>query len=88
MKNLNYFKLYFYFSGIRKYGRNFKAVAEVVGNKTEANVRSFFVNYRRRFNLDGVLQEYEAEHGISGDADEKVLKYFHVYYLLEDFEVF
>ena len=47
-------------------------MAEVVGNKTEANVRSFFVNYRRRFNLDGVLQEYEAEHGISGDVDEKV----------------
>lgn len=66
-----YYKL-FYFLGIRKYGRNFKAVAEVVGNKTEANVRSFFVNYRRRFNLDGVLQEYEAEHGITGDADEKV----------------
>lgn len=51
-------------------------MAEVVGNKTEANVRSFFVNYRRRFNLDGVLQEYEAEHGISGDVDEKVCKLF------------
>nr|XP_042902486.1 REST corepressor 3 isoform X2 [Parasteatoda tepidariorum] len=59
--------------GIRKYGRDFKAVAEVVGNKTEANIKTFFVNYRRRFNLDGVLQEYDAEHGTSAeDSEEKI----------------
>ncbi|XP_035232424.1 REST corepressor 3-like, partial [Stegodyphus dumicola] len=59
--------------GVRKYGRDFKAVAEVVGNKTEANIKSFFVNYRRRFNLDGVLQEYDAEHGTATEeAEEKV----------------
>lgn len=51
--------------GIRKYGRDFKAVAELIGNKTEAHVRSFFVNYRRRYNLDAVLQEFDAEHGIT-----------------------
>jgi hypothetical protein len=49
--------------GVRKYGKNFKAIAEVIGNKTEAHVRSFFVNYRRRYNLDEVLAAYEAEHG-------------------------
>jgi len=26
-------------------------------------VRSFYVNYRRRYNLDTALKEYEAEHG-------------------------
>ncbi|XP_077550893.1 REST corepressor 1-like isoform X2 [Haemaphysalis longicornis] len=58
--------------GIRKYGRDFKAIAEVIGNKTEAHVRSFFVNYRRRYNLDAVLQEFEAEHGIvPGSEDSK-----------------
>ncbi|XP_064485011.1 REST corepressor 3-like isoform X2 [Ornithodoros turicata] len=56
--------------GIRKYGRDFKAIAEVIGNKTEAHIRSFFVNYRRRYNLDAVLQEFEAEHGITS-SDEK-----------------
>lgn len=56
--------------GIRKYGRDFKAIAEVIGNKTEAHVRSFFVNYRRRYNLDAVLQEFEAEHGITSTPDE------------------
>ncbi|RUS85501.1 hypothetical protein EGW08_006709 [Elysia chlorotica] len=49
--------------GVRKYGKDFKAIAEVIGNKTETHVRSFFVNFRRRYNLDEVLGEYEAEHG-------------------------
>lgn len=49
--------------GVRKYGRDFKAIAEVIGNKTESLVRSFFVNYRRRYNLDEVLAEYEKENG-------------------------
>lgn len=51
-------------SGVRKYGKDFQAIAEVIGNKTEAHVRSFFGNFRRRYNLDEVLAEYEAEHGI------------------------
>ena len=62
-------------SGVRKYGKDFKAIAEVIGNKTESHIRSFFVNYRRRFNLDEVLQEYELENGIvrtEEDEDEKV----------------
>ena len=50
--------------GVRKYGKDFKAIAEVIGNKTEAHIRSFFVNYRRRYNLDEVLAEYENEYGI------------------------
>lgn len=57
--------------GIRKYGRDFKAIAEVIGNKTEAHIRSFFVNYRRRYNLDAVLKEFEAEHGISSSEDKE-----------------
>lgn len=61
--------------GVRKYGKDFKAIAEVIGNKTEVHVRSFFVNYRRRYNLDGVLQEYEAEYGIISDDknDDKLV---------------
>ncbi|ESN94180.1 hypothetical protein HELRODRAFT_69024 [Helobdella robusta] len=47
--------------GVRKYGKNFKAIAEVIGNKSETLVRSFFINYRRRYNLDDVLAEYERE---------------------------
>lgn len=72
--------------GLRKYGKDFKAIAEVIGNKSETLVRSFFVNYRRRYNLDEVLAEYELERSkqldqkavgkkeavIEGDIDQKV----------------
>lgn len=34
--------------GVRKYGKDFKSIAEMIGNKTEHHVRTFFVNYRKR----------------------------------------
>uniref|UniRef100_A0A1A8NWW4 REST corepressor 2 n=1 Tax=Nothobranchius pienaari TaxID=704102 RepID=A0A1A8NWW4_9TELE len=46
---------------IRRYGKDFTAIAEVIGTKTPAQVSSFFVSYRRRFNLDEVLREWAAE---------------------------
>ena len=50
-------------SGVRRYGKDYKAIAEVIGNKNESLVRSFFITYRRRYKLDEVLAEYEKEHG-------------------------
>lgn len=44
-------------------GRDFQAIAETLGTKTEAHVRSFFISYRRRYNLDAVVREHEAERG-------------------------
>ncbi|KAM7366124.1 hypothetical protein PAMP_015592 [Pampus punctatissimus] len=49
------------FAAIRRYGKDFSAIAEVIGTKTPAQVSSFFVSYRRRFNLDEVLREWAAE---------------------------
>lgn len=49
--------------GVRKYGKDFKSIAEVLGNKTEHHVRTFFVNYRKRYNLDGVLKDWEKDNG-------------------------
>uniref|UniRef100_V9KIX0 REST corepressor 1 n=2 Tax=Callorhinchus milii TaxID=7868 RepID=V9KIX0_CALMI len=57
---------------IRKYGRDFQAISDVIGNKTVVQVKNFFVNYRRRFNLEEVLQEWEAEHGeANGSISDK-----------------
>ncbi|KAL4711090.1 hypothetical protein ACJJTC_009461 [Scirpophaga incertulas] len=50
-------------TGVRKFGKDFQAIAETLGTKTEAHVRSFFVSYRRRYNLDAVLREHEADRG-------------------------
>lgn len=49
--------------GVRKYGKDFKSIAEVLGNKTEHHIRTFFINYRKRYELDRVLKEYESENG-------------------------
>ena len=54
-------------TGIRKFGKNFKVIAEIIGTKTESHLRSFFVNYRRKYNLDAALKDYEAEHGTADD---------------------
>ncbi|KAG5265730.1 hypothetical protein AALO_G00245750 [Alosa alosa] len=56
---------------IRKYGRDFQAISDVIGNKSVVQVKNFFVNYRRRFNLDEVLQEWEAEHGVESSDGAK-----------------
>ena len=48
----------------------FQAIAEVIGTKTESHVRSFYVNYRKKYNLDSAMKEFEAEHGTSSvDAE-------------------
>ncbi|XP_013136341.1 PREDICTED: REST corepressor 3 isoform X2 [Papilio polytes] len=50
-------------TAVRKYGKDFQAIAETLGTKTEAHIRTFFVTYRRRYNLDAVLREHEADRG-------------------------
>jgi len=57
--------------GVRKYGKDFKAIADVIGTKNEGHVRMFFISYRKRYNLNAVLQEYEEENGPFPD-DEKM----------------
>eukprot|EP00088_Acartia_fossae_P005578 TRINITY_DN1251_c0_g1_i10.p1 TRINITY_DN1251_c0_g1~~TRINITY_DN1251_c0_g1_i10.p1 ORF type:complete len:479 (-),score=95.51 TRINITY_DN1251_c0_g1_i10:1207-2643(-) len=58
--------------GIRKFGKDFKSIAEILGTKSETHVRGFFVNYKRRFNLDSVLKEYEDEFGPQGGDEDKM----------------
>lgn len=47
--------------GIRKYGKDFSAVAEMLGTKTESQVRTFYLNSRRKYNLDALVEEHERE---------------------------
>ncbi|XP_075693342.1 REST corepressor 2 isoform X2 [Rhinoderma darwinii] len=50
---------------VRRYGKDFQAISEVLGNKTPSQVKTFFISYRRRFNLEEVLHEWEAEQDIA-----------------------
>ncbi|KAL4839619.1 hypothetical protein H8958_005707 [Nasalis larvatus] len=59
---------------ICRYGIDFGTIAEVIGNKTLTQVKTFFVSYRHCFNLEEVLQEWEAEqdgaHGATVPMEE------------------
>jgi len=63
-------------TGVRRYGKNYKAIAEVIGNKNESLIRSFFVTYRRRFKLDEVLAEYEKEHRLEAKPQSEEVRNF------------
>ena len=66
-------------TAVRRYGKDFQAMAEVLGNKSVSQCRNFFVNYKRRFNLQQVLEEYEAEQGItSSDRKDDDLQVLHM----------
>ncbi|XP_048885742.1 REST corepressor 2 isoform X2 [Brienomyrus brachyistius] len=56
---------------IRRYGKDLAAIAEVIGNKTASQVSSFFASYRRRFNLDEVLREWQAEQEVQAGTTEE-----------------
>jgi hypothetical protein len=50
-----------------------------LGTKTEAHLRTYFVNYRRRFRLDVILKEFEAENGPVADEEDKASsKNYHI----------
>uniref|UniRef100_A0A1I8J1Z6 REST corepressor 2 n=1 Tax=Macrostomum lignano TaxID=282301 RepID=A0A1I8J1Z6_9PLAT len=44
--------------GVRRYGKDFRAIAQLVGTKNEQHVRYFFAQYRSKFSLDSVLAEF------------------------------
>lgn len=43
---------------MRKYGKNFKLIAAIMGSKTQNHLKSFYVHYRNRYSIDGILKEY------------------------------
>lgn len=69
--------------GVREFGKDFPVIADIIGTKSESQVRTFFVNYRRRYNLDALLKEFEAskrQHledeisSVSGGLDAAVIR--------------
>lgn len=68
-KNENFFSI----PGIRNFGKDFQAIADIVGTKTKAHVKSFYVTNRKRFNLDLLLQDHEKEYGgLPRDGDDSI----------------
>jgi len=66
---------------MRDYGKDFKAIAELMGTKTISHLKSFFIHYRKRYQLDQIIKNYEAKHNnsiieLSDDEDEQVNTFF------------
>eukprot|EP00092_Neocalanus_flemingeri_P000026 GFUD01000026.1.p1 GENE.GFUD01000026.1~~GFUD01000026.1.p1 ORF type:complete len:394 (-),score=106.37 GFUD01000026.1:174-1355(-) len=54
--------------GVKMFGRDFSAIASILGTKNAGHVQTFFDTYRVRFGLDAAYQEWLAE---SGTPDTK-----------------
>ena len=51
--------VYLLCTGFQNHGRNFEAVANLIDGKSVTQVKNFFFNYKRKYNLLKHVSDYE-----------------------------
>lgn len=60
---------------MRKYGKDFNAIAEAMGSKTPNQLKSFYVHYRKRYQLDSIVEKFDEQPNkveLTDDEDDDV----------------
>ncbi|XP_054715965.1 nuclear receptor corepressor 1-like isoform X2 [Uloborus diversus] len=53
--------------GLRQHGTDWEAISKLVGTKNKDQCRNFYFNYKRKFGLEDIVQEYKK---LKGDKDD------------------
>ena len=51
--------VFLWIPGLLQYGRNWSAIAKMVGSKTVSQCKNFYFNYKKRQKLDEILQQHK-----------------------------
>ncbi len=54
--------------GLLQYGRNWSAIAKMVGSKTVSQCKNFYFNYKKRQKLDEILQQHKMKSVSMGES--------------------
>lgn len=58
--------------GLLQYGRNWSAIAKMVGSKTVSQCKNFYFNYKKRQKLDEILQQHKMKSVSTGKSFQAV----------------